>query len=830
MDQLQALGASHRQDLDSNWLLMLSPVDKIATPEQLDCDVPWLDAVVPGTAAMAVAAESWQGGNFHDQDCWYKTRFKSSLATENERKLLVFEGLATLAQVWLNQELILESQNMHLTYEVDVGDLLKSENELVIAFRALNPVLAKRRPRPKWKTVFLEQQNLRFIRTSPIDKVQTWSPEPKLVGPWRPVSLLCEQGIAIRELNYWGHWQAGCAYLDIELQLEDLGAGLENLQLELGEKCYELEFQANENGFACSEQVELSHLEPWWPHTQAEPKLYAAVLIAKTHSGVKRFELNAVGFKQVELTLGSNTHFAINQEPLFCRGSVWSLEDYKACGGTAESLRQTLTWVKRAGFNMLRVAGTMIYESQNFYRLCDELGIMVWQDFMFSHFDYPDDQGFADLVALEVKQQLQRLSNHACIVAWCGASDTEQTAAMMGLGEEHWQSPIFAEQIAGLCQRYSPQVPYLRNSPIGGDFPFSLQQGVAHYWGVGAFRQPLSDLHKTPMPFAAECLGFSHIPEADAMQAWLGEGATFPSSNWKRGVPRDGGCSWDFDDVRDYYLEQLYRLDAYRLRSYEPERYLEISRRVPGDVMAACFNEWRQSDNICSGALTWFLKDLWPSAGYGLIDSLGQPKASYYTLARACQPLSVNVADRGMDGLQASLSNDRLSALEGVLQVSLLTREGLVLITAEQVFELAANSQQRVSLDAVLGQFWDTNYQHRFGPAKHQLVACQLLTQGELVSESYYYPLGWDLGINPNADLQSEVLEFDDYYQLTLTAESLLQSVRIEIKGAVALDNYFNLLPGQSKVIKIIKQAQTKRFRGFASALNMGQEVKLKLS
>lgn len=809
---------------------MLSPAGKIATPEQLDCHAPWLDAVVPGTAAMAVAAGSWQGGNFHDQDCWYKTHFEASLTVENERRLLVFEGLATLAQVWLNRELILESQNMHLTYEVDIGDLLKPENELVIAFRALNPVLAKRQPRPKWKTVFLEQQNLRFIRTSPIDKVQTWSPEPKLVGPWRPISLLGEQGIAIRELNYRGHWQAGSAYLDIELQLENLGAGLECLQLELDNKYYELKFQANENGFSCVEQVEFTHLEPWWPHTQAEPKLYAAALIAQTSSGVKRFELNAIGFKQVELTLGNNTHFAINQEPLFCRGSVWSLEDYKACGGTAESLRQTLTWVKRAGFNMLRVAGTMIYESQDFYRLCDELGIMVWQDFMFSHFDYPDDRGFVDLVELEVKQQLQRLSNHVCIVAWCGASDTEQTAAMMGLGEEHWQNPIFAEQIAGLCRRYSPQVPYLRNSPIGGDFPFSLQQGMAHYWGVGAFRQPLSDLHKTSMPFVAECLGFSHIPETDAMQAWLGEGASFPSSNWKRGVPRDGGCSWDFDDVRDYYLEQLYRLDAYRLRSYEPERYLELSRRVPGDVMAACFNEWRQSDNICSGALTWFLKDLWPSAGYGLIDSLGQPKASYYALARACQPLSVNVADRGMDGLQASLSNDRLSALEAVLRVSLLTREGQVLITAERVFELAANSQQRVSLDAVLGQFWDTNYQHRFGPAKHQLVACQLLSQGELVSESYFYPLGWDLGLNPNADLQSEVLEFDDYYQLTLTAASLLQSVRIEIKGAVALDNYFNLLPGQSKVIKIIKQAQTKRFRGFVSALNMGQEVKLKLS
>ena len=116
-------------------------------------------------------------------------------------------------------------------------------------------------------------------------------------------------------------------------------------------------------------------------------------------------------------------------------------------------------------------------------------------------------------------------------------------------------------------------------------------------------------------------------------------------------MPRDSGAGWDFEDVRDHYLQELFKVDAVRLRSFDMPRYLELSRVVTGEVMHAVYSEWRSSFSRCAGGLVWFFKDLWPGAGWGIVDSRGFPKAAYYYLRRAWQPRQVTITDEGLDGL-----------------------------------------------------------------------------------------------------------------------------------------------------------------------------------
>ena len=150
------------------------------------------------------------------------------------------------------------------------------------------------------------------------------------------------------------------------------------------------------------------------------------------------------------------------------------------------------------------------------------------------------------------------------------------------------------------------------------------------------------------MKFASECLAFANVPDSRPSTRSCGGGrvARAPSA-WKSRVPRDGGAGWDFEDVRDAYLQQLFGVDPLALRSADPERYLGLGRAVSAEVMAATLGEWRRRGSTCSGALVWFLRDLWAGAGWGVIDVHGRPKSAYWALRRAFAPRALFLTDRG---------------------------------------------------------------------------------------------------------------------------------------------------------------------------------------
>ena len=187
-------------------------------------------------------------------------------------------------------------------------------------------------------------------------------------------------------------------------------------------------------------------------------------------------------------------------------------------------MRTSLQLLVDAGMNMVRIAGYMSYEDDAFWDLCDELGILVWQDCMLAGFDPPEEPEFVESVRLEVTQELGQLQRRPSLTVVCASSETQQQAAMFGLPSDGWHSPLLEETIPALVHELVPDVPCVVSSPSGGDLPFEPGQGIAHYFGVGAYLRPITDARAAGVRFAAECLAFGNPPEPSTVERCFGSG------------------------------------------------------------------------------------------------------------------------------------------------------------------------------------------------------------------------------------------------------------------------------------------------------------------
>jgi beta-mannosidase len=320
--------------------------------------------------------------------------------------------------------------------------------------------------------------------------------------------------------------------------------------------------------------------------------------------------------------------------------------------------------------NMLRVVGTGAYESPVFYDLCDELGILVWQDLMFANLDYPtSDPEFHKTAIAEARQILSGLVGHPSLAVVCGNSEVEQQPAMMGLEPMLGRTPFWDSDLAGLVSEAGADCAYIRSTPCGGTLPFHPRRGGSHYFGVSGYFQPLEDARRAEVRFASECLALANVPDDVEVPVH--------HPRWKAGVQRDAGtgwdlgAGWDFDDVRDHSLAALYRVDPVQLRRSDHARYLDLSRAVSGEVMAEVMGEWRRVGSPCRGALVLWLKDMLPGAGLGILDERGRPKAAYHYLRRALSPIAVWTTDEGGSGVDIHVANDRDAPLQARLRAAL---------------------------------------------------------------------------------------------------------------------------------------------------------------
>ena len=783
--------------LGDGWRLAMTEPGVAATPTALPAALDWVPAMVPGTAAQALQA----AGRFsaaaphalHDKDIWYHVPL-------NERgpRTLRFEGLATCAEVWLNANRLLESANMFRTHEIDVE--LAGDDHLFIVFRSLDKaiesrVAEKRGGRARWRTRLVENNGLRLVRATLLGHMTGWQAAVHAVGPWRPISLIEQSPLArVRAHDLQATLEGDDGVLKLTLELDRQGLRPAAV-LHAGSHSASLTWAGNNR---VAGTLRIRKVDKWWPRTHGAPTLYPVRL----RLGEIEVDFGMVGFRSIALDRDDrNFALKVNGQPVFARGACWSASDLVSLAGDRASVEPWLNLAADAHMNMIRVGGTMVYESEDFFTLCDELGLMVWHDFMFANMDYPvADEAFRTEVDLEARQFLHRTQGHPCLALACGGSEVAQQVAMLGLPPELWTGPLYEDLLPKAVAAVRPDVPYVAHSPGGGDLPFATDAGVSHYYGVGAYRRPLEDARRAGVRFTSECLGFANVPgPASPDVPWN----DFPA--WKAAVPRDRGTDWDFEDVRDHYLRLLYEVEPARLQQEDRAHYLRLSRAVSADVMQATIAEWRRGGSSCAGALVWMFKDFTPGAGWGVADAAGLPKLAWHGLRRAFRPVRAALTDEGLNGLGVHLINDGPAAVRARLGLVCLQGGATVTLKRERDVELPARSSRTVSSAELIGSFFDLTYAYRFGPPPLDVAVVRLSdpTSGAVLDESLHFPLG-RAALTHDSGLTVQVVQDGDGWALRLEAARIAPSIQIEDAAWRAADEGFALMPGEQRTVKLI--------------------------
>lgn len=819
MARLVSCSASLIDTLTIGWECTSTPPNAAAFPSEVPDSVRWIPARVPGTFAAALRdAGEWNGESpleLDHRDIWYRVRFNGGA-----EETLLFHGLATIADIWLNGEHA-GLENMFLPCSVSTRT--SATNDLYICFRSLTQWLASQRGRARWRTRIAAPGTLRFARTTLLGRMPGWCPIVHPVGPWRPVQR------KRRLLPYdVGTIDARASVVDGDGHLAlrcvvdgDLPSGLDAVA-EVGNRACRLD-RISEREFAG--KVVVPHVPLWWPHTHGQPRLHQARL----RLGDAECDLGRIGFRTIEVDRGPDgSGFAlhINGQPVFGRGACWTTPDIAALPCDAASYRPWLQALRDAGGNMVRIGGTMLYEADDFYALCDEFGLLVWQDAMLANFDYPTTEAFRTLLTAELEHFLHRTQLNACLAVFCGGSEVIQQAAMFGVPKDKIDDTLYQSVIPEVLRRIRPALPYVSNSPSGDGLPFLANSGVTHYYGVGAYCRPLDDARRAGVRFASECLAFAHVPCAHAVEE-LGISTT-TDPRWKRSVPRDPGASWDFDDIRDHYLATLFKVDPLRVRYADFGRYLELSRAVSCILIEEVFSEWRRVGSTCRGALVWQWQDVQPGAGWGLMDPSGRRKPAWYAFQRACRTRQIMLTDEGLNGLAVHIVNEADEPLRAVLRLACLKHGSTPVREVEQPLVIGARSSLSLSSATLFPAFFDITYAYRFGPLAHDVTIASLHDEdsGRLIAEACHFP---DIAsLQPHdIGLEAKVEHDSDGWSLRLRSTSFAQFLHIDDHAFTASENWLHLAPGRDRRITLLPDREEAAVpQGEIRALNMDRVVR----
>jgi len=828
--------ATHRRErLVEGWEIARTIAGSLNDPSQFadTASVQWTAARQAGTVAAVLRdAATWsldgEADRLDASDWWYRTHFVTPQADDGDAIVLGFDGLATLADVWLNGEALFSSDNMFEAHELDVRPRLRSgRNELVLRFRSLDAALQARRPRPAWRAPMIENQQLRWFRTTVLGRTPGWSPPAAPVGLWKDAWLETRSTLSVSDLRVDASLAGTTGQLAVSARLKPhAGRRIDAVALELerGGRLHRAVLTGGDDGLY-SGTLSIEDVSAWWPHTHGEPCLYDAQLAVSLSASSEPISvtLGRVGFRHIELDqTGERFALRINGVDIFCRGACWTPLDPVSLRSSPEALHAAVGQARDAGMNMLRVGGTMVYEDDAFFDACDEQGVLVWQDFMFANMDYPTEPAFVASVEREVRQLLARLRSRPSLAVLCGNSEVEQQAAMWGATRDRWAPALFHQHIAAWVRDDAPRVPWWPSSAHGGAFPYQGNAGTTSYYGVGAYLRPLDDARRADPSFATECLAFANVPDAATIARMPGgESLRVTHPAWKARTPRDLGAGWDFEDVRDHYLAELFKVDAARLRYSDHERYLELSRVASGEMMAAAFGEWRRAGSSCGGALVWFLRDLWAGAGWGLLDEQGAPKAALHILKRALQPVGVGFTDEGGNGLFLQLVNERNAAMKARLDIAAYNDSAALVGHAVKPVELASRSTSAWPAAEFFDGFLDLSAAYRFGPPPAQVVVASLFDSADkLVAQAFHFPAGLMSQRDDDVGLSAAVTgRFNGGIEVTVHAARLAQHVRIELPGYTPEDNHFHLAPRGARTIRLHGSAAASR-RGVVHAVN----------
>lgn len=794
--------------------------------------VEWMEATVPGVVHTDLMKNGVIGEPFastaeptlqwiEHKEWHYQTNFAlEDSFFDNEVQQLVFKGLDTYAEVFLNDSLVLRSDNMFLEWRVDVKNIAKAgDNHLLIKFL---PAYEEGLKDAKKYAVKFPADNDKgevktsvFTRKAPYHFGWDWGPRYVTCGVWRPVSIESWGHARIDNVQFVQKSQsAEVAEFDANITLQSATAE-EEVALIVCDSVGNIyanqtvNLTVGENRFTTPFSIKNPKL--WWPRGTGEANLYPTHVIVANRCYDKKYDSYSanIGIRTIKLIQtpdsvgeGVSFYFEVNGEPVFAKGANYIPQDVFLPRVSKEKYEAFIDVCTQSNYNMIRIWGGGIYEEDYFYDLCDRNGLMVWQDFIFGCSLYPWDSTFLKNVEKEAVYNVRRLRNHPSIAIWCGNNEITELWHHWGYQKAYgWNQATQDSVYAGMQKLFYGLLPdvlakedtsrfYHPSSPLyGRGNPKSQIEGDVHYWGVFHDEEPFSTYKDKPGRFSNE-YGFMSLACYDTYREYFTDEELYLYSP---------AMVIHQKNPKGYRVMEEYMVRDLPLLKDNLRTYIYLTQLLQAEGIKIAMEGHRQKRPFTMGSLYWQVNDCWPVASWSSMDSEMRFKALQYYARNSFAPTALSFeAIDSTSQVKLWGVTDELETKTGNVKLSLIDFDGKVLWTEQLALNIPRNGNQQIMHSTAAELLKGAS------PRTVALVA-ETVVDGKPLRAIHYFTQFKNLKL-PKADFTVDYVKGENgRVTANIKANKLLKNVLFEaekIQGN-ASDAYFDMLPGESRTIEL---------------------------
>ena len=744
-----------------------------------------------------------------NEDWEYKTVFHCNAKILSQTNIeLKFEGLDTYAKVYLNNKLILETNNMFRSWPVDVKKIVQEgENSLLIIFES-----AVKRGKAEASKLAYTLPGEEKVFTRKAQYQYGWDFAPRLVGCgiWKPVKLITWNNLKIESVYATTREiKDSLAKVDfiIETKCESEGRYTIKYTPETPGKKTEQNTILNKSinlktGISTTTlSTTIPNAKLWWCNGIEKQKPYLNIADFKITLGDSlicqqkiEYGIRTIDLIQDKDSVGSSFYFKLNGVPLFIKGANYIPQNSFLGSVQRDEYRKLVLMAKEANINMLRVWGGGAYADEEFYRDCDRAGILVWQDFMLACAMYPGDREFLENVKQEVIENIKRIRYHASLALWCGNNEIDE-----GWNNWGWQKQfnysktdslkilndyknLFHEILPSVVKQYDFKTPYYSSSPsIGWGHKESLLQGDSHYWGVWWGNESFEIYTQKVGRFMSE-YGFQSMPSLQTFKNFCDSlDLNLKSEAVKNHQKHPKG----FETI-NAYMERDYIVPK------DFEKFIYVSQLLQAEGMKTAIEAHRRAKPYCMGTLFWQLNDCWPVTSWSALDFYHTPKAFYYSLNNLYDEFLLSVIKEA-SGYKVFIVNDKPKTIDGKLNISVFDFTGKEVSVKKadvRVFAYSSTAYLSISEKEIKGLQKDKMY-----------MRCQFISNDETINKTSlcYFSSPKNLKLTPvKPELSLDTITGI----ITVKSNTLIKNLYLSAGEIIFSKNYFDLEVNEEVLIK----------------------------
>jgi len=814
-------------------------------------DKQWNNATVPGTIhtdliAIGKIDDPFYRLNEHDvqwidkKDWIYRTSFELTEDVLNKQNsYLEFPGLDTYAKIFLNDTLLANTDNMFRSYDIDVKDFLKlGTNKLEVLLESpINKGIEKydqlgysipvsgndlaeigKVEGGKRVSIFNRKAGYHF----------GWDWGPRLVtsGIWKPVKLKSWDQFKINDLYIQQDNLDEVATLTASINLTvDENPVTKDARADVivdGElvETLDLKLKSGKNNIEIPFEIKKPKL--WWPNGMGKQILYNIEVVLSSNN-YKASASHQIGLRTIELvresdSIGTSFYFKVNGHSVFMKGANYIPQDVFLARPKKANYEHILSSAQEANMNMIRVWGGGIYEKDEFYDLCDEKGLLVWQDFMFACAMYPGNESYLENVKQEAIENVKRLRNHPSLALWCGNNE-----AFIAWNNWGWKDGVIKNQskeiadtifksyddifhkiLPDVVKKHDNTRSYWPSSP-GSAFGKTqkMDSGNAHFWWVWWGKKPFDSYNDSIPRFMAE-FGFQSFPELNSVKKYT--------------LPEDYNI---YSDVMKSHQRSSIgneTIEEYLLRDYNQpkdfENFLYVSQLLQAHGIKIGIEAHRRNRHRCMGSLYWQLNDCWPVASWSGIDYYGKWKALHYTVRDVFSSFLIS-HEETEDQIKIFVVSDSLNSISATLKLRLIDFEGNELKKWSKEINVESSSSA-IKMGLLKSELLDESM------LKDKLLLLELIDESNniLTQNKIYFSSFKDLQLS-KPTLNYSILEKEDVFEVVLKTDKLAKDIFLVSSSTSSFsDNFFDLLPGIEKKV-FIEKGQFKDLEVFENNLRV---------